>query len=752
MRRRRTNWGHAPRRRSLRFEPLEDRRLLAAFTVSNLNDAGAGSLRQAIAGANGAAGADTIEFAPALAGTIVLTSGEIVITQALAINGPGQSVVTVNAQQQSRIFNITAITGDFTIGGLTLTGGRTTGNNANLSDTAFSGGAIRALTTGRLDIEESTISGSGTTGRFATGGAIFSRGTVNLTQSFVSGNNTAGYFAPGGGVRANGSVTLTQSTVSGNGTTGSYSTAGGVYSGGAVTMTHSTVSGNNSATSGGGIRAAGNVSATSSTLHGNSTTSGRGGGVYADGSVSLSQSTVSGNITDGSMSRGGGIYAKGNVTLIQSTVSGNSTKGSGGDGGGIATYDGTVSLNQSTVSGNSTTANAASGGGVYARSVTLIRSTVDRNSTAGAFSYGGGIDARGAVTITQSTISGNSTSGSSSDGGGMSVKGAVSLNQSTVTRNHAMHASSTGGGVFQDAIFTPAFLIGGSIIADNTAVGGGANLVKNSGSTLTINYSLIDAGITPDAGDNNVLTDDPQLGPLADNGGPTLTHALLPDSPAIDTGDPAAVAGVGGVAAHDQRGAPFTRVYGGRIDIGAVEKLPVGFLPGDYNNNGVVDTGDYTVWRDTLSSTTDTRADGNGDAVVDALDYAVWQSNFGATSADIALPPGSGGSQLTAAAGGGALAASQRLAGEGGDEVLSALAVREESTRNAGSRRAVRSRLFAHALAEESGRDLLIAALARRAKCAERVGETKLDREENESSAVVDEVFARVGGRGWRLG
>ena len=64
----------------------------------------------------------------------------------------------------------------------------------------------------------------------------------------------------------------------------------------------------------------------------------------------------------------------------------------------------------------------------------------------------------------------------------------------------------------------------------------------------------------------------PLLGPLADNGGATWTHALLAGSPAINAGDASAVAGVGDVPSNDQRGAPFVRVFGGRIDIGAVEQ------------------------------------------------------------------------------------------------------------------------------------------------------------------------------------
>ncbi len=76
-------------------------------------------------------------------------------------------------------------------------------------------------------------------------------------------------------------------------------------------------------------------------------------------------------------------------------------------------------------------------------------------------------------------------------------------------------------------------------------------------------------------------------------------------------------------------------MYGGRIDIGAVESIPAGVLAGDYNFNGVVDAADYSVWRDTLNSMADLRADGNGDGVVDALDYGVWRSNFGATVSEL---------------------------------------------------------------------------------------------------------------------
>ena len=89
---------------------------------------------------------------------------------------------------------------------------------------------------------------------------------------------------------------------------------------------------------------------------------------------------------------------------------------------------------------------------------------------------------------------------------------------------------------------------------------------------------------------------------------------------------------------NDGRGTPFLRygdgAGGARVDMGALESQP-NPLPGDYNFNGVVDSADYTVWRDTLGATNDLRADSSGttvgvpDGVVDSLDYDFWRSHFG---------------------------------------------------------------------------------------------------------------------------
>jgi hypothetical protein len=132
-------------------------------------------------------------------------------------------------------------------------------------------------------------------------------------------------------------------------------------------------------------------------------------------------------------------------------------------------------------------------------------------------------------------------------------------------------------------------------------------------------------------GTTSATTINAKLAPLADNGGATRTHALLPGSPAINTGDPAAAMGGGSVPLHDQRGAPFIRVYGGRIDLGAIESQPATLL-GDYNANGVVDAADYVLWRKSLGSTSPLLADGNGDGQVIDADRLVWRANFGQTA------------------------------------------------------------------------------------------------------------------------
>ena len=221
--------------------------------------------------------------------------------------------------------------------------------------------------------------------------------------------------------------------------------------------------------------------------------------------------------------------------------------------GGIFTRSGDVSLTSSTLSGNSTSGNDADGGGIFTRS--------------------------GDVSLTSSTLSGNSTSGGGANGGGISTSsGDVSLTNSTLSGNAA--AMGVGGGVFVfgSNFRTPSFTIENSIVAGNTDSGTAPDLQPNLDSTLTINNSLIGSTDLTIGGTGNQIGSiaeplDPLLGPLAFNGGPTQTHALLVGSPAINAGND------GVTQTEDQRG--LARNVNG-VDIGAFERQaiePIGTSP-----------------------------------------------------------------------------------------------------------------------------------------------------------------------------
>ena len=225
------------------------------------------------------------------------------------------------------------------------------------------------------------------------------------------------------------------------------------------------------------------------------------------------------------------------MTLTNSTVSGNTA---GGGGGGIITT--TATLTNSTVSGN--TAAAGGGGGIVANTATLTDSTVSGNTAAGD---GGGVGAQ-TVTLTNSTVSGNSAT---QNGGGIWSVTATLLN-CTVVENTAL----TGGGLFHNAGGT--FSIRNTIVALNLVdfsgtgpdvsgafASGGHNLIGDgTGGTGFINGDIVGTSLNPI---------DPKLGPLANNGGQTKTHALKAGSPAIDDGDNA------NLPPTDQRGAGFPR-------------------------------------------------------------------------------------------------------------------------------------------------------------------------------------------------
>jgi len=200
---------HAPtNRRRLGFESLEDRRMLAVLTVSNFNDFGAGSLRDAIITANGNGEADTIDFA--VSGTINIASQLPTISTPLTIDGEYRITLDAgdghdgkfNTGDGHRIFDIKDANNgtqfQVELSGLKLTGG----------DVDSAGGAI--LNRENLTLRNSTISGNAATN---VGGAISTSGTFNVINSTLSRNYSHTY---GGAIRNSGTVTLTSSTLSGN--------------------------------------------------------------------------------------------------------------------------------------------------------------------------------------------------------------------------------------------------------------------------------------------------------------------------------------------------------------------------------------------------------------------------------------------------------------------------------------------------------------------------------------------------------
>jgi hypothetical protein len=235
------------------------------------------------------------------------------------------------------------------------------------------------------------------------------------------------------------------------------------------------------------------------------------------------------------------LYNLATLTLSTSTLSGNTASGyAGGSGGGIYNFFGTLTVSNSTLSGNS----AGYGGGIYN-------------------------DGFGTLAVSNSTLSGNSAIGPSGSGGGIYTSSGT-LTSVTLTANRA---TAPGGGLY---------VYGGSPpVLHNTLIAG--NFGGATGTTPDDVY-----GRLAPAGDYNLIGDgtrmtglsngvsgnlvgsaanpiDPLLGPLDDNGGPTLTHALLSSSPAIDAGNNAYATD------WDQRGPGFRRIVNGTIDIGAFE-------------------------------------------------------------------------------------------------------------------------------------------------------------------------------------
>jgi len=281
------------------FEALESRQLLATFTVLNTNDAGAGSLRQAILDANALAGADVVQFADAAVGVITLTS-QLSITGSLTITG--RSGVEISGGDTTRIFDIASATttsmsdltirngrstsaaGVYNAGSLTLTRVTLSNNTANSLGTG-AGGAILNASTGTLVLTDCLVTGNSASGTSSGNGAgISNSGTLTVTNSTFR-NNTA--TNRGGGILNTGTATIIGSTLSNN---LAYNTGGGAILdlGGELQIINSTLSGNGTDEDGGAIHLSLGSAAEihNSTITANNAV-GLGDGLYIDPSSSL---------------------------------------------------------------------------------------------------------------------------------------------------------------------------------------------------------------------------------------------------------------------------------------------------------------------------------------------------------------------------------------------------------------------------------------------------------------------------------
>jgi hypothetical protein len=302
-----------------------------------------------------------------------------------------------------------------------------------------------------------------------------------------------------------------------------------------------------------------------------------GGGVAAYNSVSLISSLVSGNTatqtsaTPGAYAGayGGGAVAGNYLDALYSTISGNEAIAVAGNAyGGGAVAVGFTQVKYSTLAGNTAITGATTPGSYYgvgggldvvSGGALITHSTIESNRAdiAAGLVFSFGVTPNGTVAIKNSTVSGNVAHFVA---GGAACGPNLTLSNSTIAFNEA---GSYGGGGLVAAGDT--LDIESSIVADNTpsgseypadlgvgpatAIDGANNLVK-----------ITDAAVPPDT-----IDADPMLGLLQDNGGATHTHALLPGSPAIDTGNNVSGEDV------DQRGAGFPRVVGMAADIGAFE-------------------------------------------------------------------------------------------------------------------------------------------------------------------------------------
>lgn len=368
-------------------------------------------------------------------------------------------------------------------------------------------------------------------------------GASNLA---VSGNNTGRVFLIGSSGLT---VTLSGLTIKDGSVPGS--TGGGISNAGILTLTDSVVL-SNTASQGGGIFNSGSMSVTSTPVMSN-TAGTSGAGIHNAGTMTVTNTMVISNTTTGASGIGGGIYNTGTFTLTGVTVRGNTAN----DGGGLYPAVGSMMLDSSSVISNTAESN---GGGIRNSVALTITNSAILSNTAQTLAGGGIYNTGASVFITNTTLSGNSAPLAAGGGIYNLASGSVQLTNVTIANNSA--SGTNGGGLSNSSA---------SMTLKNTIVANNSN--RNCFGTVTsLGNNLENANDCGLAASGDIKNTDPFLGALVSNGGPTLTEALLPGSPAINAGDNS------GCPSTDQRGAPRPRTAANRCDIGAFEAWYL-FLP-----------------------------------------------------------------------------------------------------------------------------------------------------------------------------
>ncbi len=331
-------------------------------------------------------------------------------------------------------------------------------------------------------------------------------------------------------------------TVSGGGTVTVFQIDSGVT----ATITGLTVSEGSSTGDGGGIDNSGTLTISDSSVANNQVTgfSGNGGGIYNGGTLTISDSSVTNNQAAESYFYygGGGIYNNGTLTISDSSVSDNSDTA----GGGGIFNNGVVTINQSQITAN---ASNGSGGGLFqaynAGLAVITNSTFSSNA-------GGAIDNNSNMSIVNCTIADNAGGGINTLAGGEENSELLTIEDCTIVNNGGANLNN-----WDDAYPVTDVVVGNSIFSsiDGDIDSQGYNIFADSSNGL---------GFAP----TDLLNVNPLLGPLQNNGGPTLTELPLAGSPAIDAGDNALIPAA---VYTDQRGAGYPRIVNYTADIGAVE-------------------------------------------------------------------------------------------------------------------------------------------------------------------------------------